>query len=80
MACSAPLAADTDHGRHRKIVTALFVDLIGSTEIVRRLDPERFHDFLETYFGRMRTILKHHGASVEKFVGECSRTTSGTGR
>jgi adenylate cyclase len=40
-ACGAPLAAEAiPVGELRKTVTAVFCDLVGSTPLVERLDPE----------------------------------------
>ncbi len=33
----------------RKLVTVLFCDLVGSTAIAERLDPEEYHELLEDY-------------------------------
>src|SRR6186997_691025 len=33
----------------RKVVTVLFCDLVGSTAIAERLDPEEYRDLLEQY-------------------------------
>jgi class 3 adenylate cyclase len=33
----------------RKLVTVLFCDLVGSTAIAERLDPEEYHDLLDEY-------------------------------
>jgi class 3 adenylate cyclase/tetratricopeptide (TPR) repeat protein len=33
----------------RKLVTVLFSDLVGSTSIAERLDPEEYHDLLDEY-------------------------------
>jgi class 3 adenylate cyclase/tetratricopeptide (TPR) repeat protein len=43
-----PPAAGEGERRH---VTVLFCDLVGSTALAERLDPEEFHDLLETYLG-----------------------------
>jgi hypothetical protein len=33
----------------RKLVTVLFCDLVGSTAIAERMDPEEYHELLEEY-------------------------------
>jgi class 3 adenylate cyclase/predicted ATPase len=52
------------------MVTVLFCDLTGSTELGEALDPEALRSLLARYFERMREILERHGASVEKFIGD----------
>jgi class 3 adenylate cyclase/tetratricopeptide (TPR) repeat protein len=57
-------------GAERKIVTVLFCDLVGSTALGDRLDPEALQAVLAAYFDRMRAIAEHHGGIVEKFIGD----------
>jgi class 3 adenylate cyclase len=54
----------------RKTVTVLFCDLTGSTALGETLDPERLRALLPRYFERMKGIVKRHGGSVEKFIGD----------
>jgi class 3 adenylate cyclase len=54
----------------RKVVTALFCDLVGSTVQGERLDPEDLQALLSRYHGRVRTELEHFGGTVEKFIGD----------
>jgi class 3 adenylate cyclase/predicted ATPase len=68
--CGATLAAAPPAREVRKIVTVLFCDLTGSTELGERLDPEALRSLLSGYFERMREIVEKHGGSVEKFIGD----------
>ncbi|HEX5469120.1 MAG TPA: adenylate/guanylate cyclase domain-containing protein, partial [Gaiellaceae bacterium] len=69
--CGAPLAEAPVHGGEtRKVVTVLFCDLTGSTELGERLDPEALRSLLARYFDRMKGIVERHGGSVEKFIGD----------
>jgi class 3 adenylate cyclase len=54
----------------RKTVTALFCDLVGSTGLGERTDPENLRALLERYYAVMRTALERHGGKVEKFIGD----------
>jgi class 3 adenylate cyclase/tetratricopeptide (TPR) repeat protein len=54
----------------RKTVTVLFCDLAGSTALGESVDPERLRVLLARYFERMKGIVEHHGATVEKFIGD----------
>jgi class 3 adenylate cyclase len=51
-------------------VTVLFCDVVGSTELGERLDPEALRAFLARYFEAMRGVVERHGGSVEKFIGD----------
>src|SRR6266699_1267846 len=55
---------------HRKVVTVLFCDVVGSTELGEKLDPEALRALLARYFERMKAIVESHGGSVEKFIGD----------
>ncbi len=68
-ACGAKLS--TEHADDvRKTVTALFCDLVGSTDLGERTDPESLRALLERYFAVMRAALERHGGTVEKFIGD----------
>jgi class 3 adenylate cyclase len=55
---------------HRKVVTVLFCDVVGSTALGESLDPEALQSVLARYFERMKAIVESHGGTVEKFIGD----------
>jgi class 3 adenylate cyclase len=55
---------------HRKVVTVLFCDVVGSTALGESVDPEALQGLLVRYFERMKGIVEAHGGSVEKFIGD----------
>ncbi|HEX5468701.1 MAG TPA: adenylate/guanylate cyclase domain-containing protein [Gaiellaceae bacterium] len=55
---------------HRKIVTVVFCDVVGSTALGESSDPEALQALLARYFERMKGIVESHGGSVEKFIGD----------
>ena len=67
--CGAALAAAPSR-EQRKVVTVLFCDVTGSTELGEKLDPEALRALLARYFERMKAIVERHGGSVEKFIGD----------
>src|SRR6185295_18059401 len=54
----------------RKVVTAVFVDLVGFTRRSERLDPEDVRGFLAPYHARAKAELERFGGTVEKFIGD----------
>jgi class 3 adenylate cyclase/tetratricopeptide (TPR) repeat protein len=67
--CGAALAPAPSR-EQRKVVTVLFCDVTGSTELGEKLDPEALRGLLARYFERMKAIVERHGGSVEKFIGD----------
>jgi class 3 adenylate cyclase len=57
-------------GAERKLVTVLFADLVGSTALADRSDPERVRAQLERFYAAMRDEIALTGGTVEKFVGD----------
>ena len=69
-ACGAALPGGTAAREVRKVVTILFCDLTGSTEIGDRTDPEALRAMMRRYYETARAVLERHGGTVEKFVGD----------
>jgi class 3 adenylate cyclase len=69
--CGSPLDEPAGERRdERKIVTVLFVDLVGFTARAERLDPEDVRAILNTYYARLRSEIEPYGGVVEKFIGD----------
>jgi class 3 adenylate cyclase/predicted ATPase len=71
MSCASPLALDqpAPHAT-RKTVTVVFCDLVGSTPLAERLDPESVRAVMTRFFRQMRAALERHGGTVEKYIGD----------
>src|SRR6266851_7232091 len=54
----------------RRIVTVLFADMAGSTELGEELDPEEMRRLLARYYAIARETVTQHGGTVEKFIGD----------
>ena len=54
----------------RKTVTIIFVDLADSTRLGAALDPEPLGALMLRYFNAVADVLRRHGGSVEKFIGD----------
>jgi class 3 adenylate cyclase/tetratricopeptide (TPR) repeat protein len=54
----------------RKTVTVLFCDLVDSTGLGERIDPELVRELLGRWYAQMREPIERHGGTVEKFIGD----------
>ena len=71
LACAEPLmAAPASAGEERKVVSVLFVDLVGFTDRSDRADPEDVRATLRPYHERVKVDIERHGGTVEKFIGD----------
>jgi class 3 adenylate cyclase/tetratricopeptide (TPR) repeat protein len=66
---------ETQHGaaavrEERRLVTALFCDLVGFTPLTERLDAEQVRELQESYFETMSEVITRFGGTVEKFAGD----------
>ncbi|MDQ3957886.1 MAG: AAA family ATPase, partial [Actinomycetota bacterium] len=53
-----------------KTVTVLFTDMVDSTALGERFDPESLHRVMQEYFRAIRSVIETYGGSVEKFIGD----------
>src|SRR5579884_1055682 len=68
---AAPLSTRDETAREeRRLVTALFCDLVGFTPLTERLDAEGVRAIQTTYFERMSGEIARFGGVVEKFAGD----------
>src|SRR3954454_12582967 len=68
--CGARLAPLARALEERKVVTVVFCDLVGSTALAERMDPEDVRAQLSSYHASVRAELERHGGTVEKFIGD----------
>ncbi|WP_225848871.1 AAA family ATPase [Streptomyces sp. HPF1205] len=68
--CGAPLSAGAAPRETRKKVSMLFLDIVGSTALAERLDPEPLRQVMDRYFASCGARIAEHGGAVEKFIGD----------
>ncbi|MFN2488509.1 MAG: AAA family ATPase [Actinomycetota bacterium] len=69
--CATPLtAAPSPQAEERKIVSVLFVDLVGFTARSHDADPEDVRAALAPYHRLLKTEIERFGGTVEKFIGD----------
>jgi class 3 adenylate cyclase/predicted ATPase len=81
--CGMPLAAPAAAGTaapaadeeapaatERRLVSVLFVDLVGFTTLSERHDAEQVREAQSGYFATARTVVERYGGTIEKFIGD----------
>jgi class 3 adenylate cyclase len=69
--CGAPLGTDGASSREvRKTVTVLFCDVVGSTALAERSDPEVMRDVMSRFYAAVREPVERNGGVVEKVIGD----------
>jgi class 3 adenylate cyclase len=68
--CGRELTSRPTGREERKLVSALFVDIVGSTARADGRDPEEFRDGLERYYTAVKREIERFGGAVEKFIGD----------
>ncbi len=54
----------------RRQLSVLFCDLVGSTSLAIRLDPEDLREIIAAYHHSVSDILTRHGGFVAKYMGD----------
>jgi class 3 adenylate cyclase/tetratricopeptide (TPR) repeat protein len=67
-------------GEERKVVTVVFADLAGSTELAQRHDPEQLRQLLSAFFEEMSQQIRSFGGTVEKYAGDAIMAVFGVPR
>jgi class 3 adenylate cyclase len=67
--CGTALATAA-HREERRVVSVLFVDIVGFTSRSEQLDPEDVRAFLKPYYEHVRREIEARGGRIEKFVGD----------
>ena len=62
----------------RRLVSVMFVDLVGFTTLSEGRDPEETRDLLSRYFEIARDVVGRYGGTIEKFIGDAVMAVWGT--
>lgn len=78
--CGTPLATAPAAGGNapasllgsgdRRQVTVMFCDLVGSTALSARLDPEDLHEIIGAYYRKVAETVHHFGGYVAQYYGD----------
>jgi class 3 adenylate cyclase/tetratricopeptide (TPR) repeat protein len=78
--CGTPLTPAAAAREERRTVTIVFSDLQGSTKLGEALDPESVRAVMSRYFDAMTAVLRRHGGTIEKFIGDAIMAVFGLPR
>ncbi len=86
--CGAPVAgaahpptaapAPASNAAEVRLVSVLFVDLVGFTSLSETRDAEDMRELLSNYFAVARQVVGRHGGTIEKFIGDAVMAVWGT--
>jgi class 3 adenylate cyclase/predicted ATPase len=54
----------------RKVITVVFADVVESTALGERVDPETLRWAMQRWFDRMRDAVERHGGTIENYIGD----------
>ena len=57
-------------GAERRQLTVLFCDLVGSTPLSSRLDPEDLRGVIAGYYSQATEVIARHGGHVARYIGD----------
>ncbi len=64
------LAAQQAAAPQRRLVTVLFLDVVGSTALSSTLDPEDIHDIMDSALQRFSALVVQRGGKVLQYAGD----------
>jgi class 3 adenylate cyclase len=68
--CGKGLEAPPRVEGERKYVTVLFADVVGSTGLAERLDPEQFAEIMNGAFAFLNASVTKYGGTVARLLGD----------
>lgn len=64
----------------KRVVTILFADISGFTELSERLEPEEVSEIMNTVFDAMTDVIVENGGTIDKYIGDCLMALFGAPR
>ncbi len=65
-----PATAFSDAGAERRQLTVMFCDLVGSTALAERLDPEELRDLMRSYRQTATAVVARYEGHVAQYLGD----------
>ncbi len=63
-------AAEATPAEERKLVTILFMDMVGSTGRAEKLDPEEWRQLVERFHAGLGSAVTTHGGTIAQYLGD----------
>jgi len=67
---SVPVAVQPRDAAERRQVTVMFSDLVGSTALSARMDPEDLREVISAYQMCVAETVRHFGGFVARYMGD----------
>jgi class 3 adenylate cyclase/tetratricopeptide (TPR) repeat protein len=58
------------HDAERRQLTVMFCDLVGSTALSARLDPEDLQEILRAYQSEVKDVVRGYGGYIARYLGD----------
>jgi class 3 adenylate cyclase/tetratricopeptide (TPR) repeat protein len=62
--------AEMPHYTERRQLTVMFCDLVGSTALSARLDPEDLQEILRAYQSQVKDVVRGYGGYIARYLGD----------
>src|SRR5450631_830178 len=69
-ATAAPVTLQPHNAAERRQVTVMFSDLVGSTALSARMDPEDLREVISAYQNCVAETMRRFGGFVAKYMGD----------
>ncbi|RZV44064.1 MAG: hypothetical protein EX271_02590 [Acidimicrobiales bacterium] len=74
------MSRDTPIEPERRVVTVLYADIVGSTDIISKLDPDDAADFLDPAINKIIRSIHNFGGTVARVQGDGVKAVFGATR
>ncbi|MBI3757838.1 MAG: AAA family ATPase [Deltaproteobacteria bacterium] len=65
-----PLTPSTQPPAERRQLTVMFCDLVGSTALSAKLDPEELREVIRAYQQTCTAVIQHHDGYIAQYLGD----------
>jgi class 3 adenylate cyclase len=67
---AVPVRRHATHDAEKRVLTVLFCDIVGSTEVAQRIDPEDMRDLIQRYQSTCAAIAGRYSGHVAQLLGD----------